>query len=394
LTALASRSGAEFRLVQRARIILANADGMGNAANARTANVTPVTVRKWVRRYPQRRQARPDDPVTKWLGDAGRVGRPDTFDEFFWIDVMALATSKPEDCGRPITHWTGQDLADEMAIRRPGITIHRATVSRFLKGLDLKPHRVQEWMNRKDDPEFETRATDVKNCLVEATTASGDRPERVVVSFDEKTGMQAKERIAADQPMQPGRLAREEFEYVRHGTLVLLAMMVVHSGELLARTRPDRTNPVTAEVLLDFFKNLFDRGIKRIDVILDQLNTHWSCDLVRGIAQLCGLPVPSDEECERGEQRRAWLSDPGKPVVFHFTPKHASWLNPIEIWFGVLSRKVLRRGSFRSTEDLGDRVHRFVAYYNAKMAHPYTFKRWRTRRARTVEKIAPETRAA
>lgn len=377
LKTLANGSGTEFRLVQRARIILAAAEGIGNTAIAGRVRTTPLTARKWVQRYPQRRRERPDDPVAEWLADAGRVGRPDTFDEFFWIDLMALATSNPEQCGRPITHWTSQELADEMMTHRPGLTIHRATVSRFLREVDLKPHRVQEWMNRKQDPQFEARATDIKDCLVQATTTTEPCPERVVCSFDEKTGMQAKERIAADQPIKPGRPVRREFEYARHGTLVLFALMVIHTGQLLACTRPDRTNPVTAEVLLKLFRQLFDRGAKRIDLILDQLNTHWSCELVRGIAALCGLPIPSDAEIEHGEQRRTWLSDPGKAIVFHFTPKHASWLNPVEIWFGVLARKVLRRGSFRSTEDLAERVQRFIDYYNIKLAHPYAFKRWR-----------------
>lgn len=358
-------------------MVLAADAGASISEVAQTLDVTEAPVRKWTRRYQQRRRERPDDPVAKWLRDGSRVGRPDKFDEFFWIDLIALATSKPEDHGRPITHWTAQELADEMMLHRPGLTIHRSTVSRFLKNMDLKPHRVQEWMNRKEDPEFEQRATDIKECLVQATTTTEPSPERVVVSFDEKTGMQAKERIAPDQPMKPGRPTRQEFEYERHGTLVLFAVMVIHCGQLLACTRVERTNPVTAEVLLGLFRQLLDRGARRIDVILDQLNTHWSRELVCGIAALCGLSPPSDQDLECGARRRSWLSDQSKPIVFHFTPKHASWLNPVEIWFGVLARKVLRRGSFRSTEDLDERVRRFVEYYNAKLAHPYAFKRWR-----------------
>ena len=128
--------------------------------------------------------------------------------------------------------------------------------------------------------------------------------------------------------------------------------------------------------MASLFTELLEAGHKHIDVVLDQLNTHWSTDLVKALAPLCGLPEPAEEEMLTGAQRRAWLEDPSKPIVFHFTPKHASWLNPIEIWFGALARKLLRRGSFRSTTDLEDRVLRFVEYYNQKLARPYKFKKW------------------
>lgn len=195
-----------------------------------------------------------------------------------------------------------------MLVQHKAESIHFTTVGRFLVRLDLKPHRIDGWMNRKAEPHFEERAAEIKDLVVEATAgeprielkaaeglpshlteqqgASNPQaaraqtlldapppPERVVVSFDEKTGMQATERIA-----------------------------------------------------------------------------------------------------------------PNKPIVFHFTPKHASWLNPIECWFGVLVRKVLRRRSFLSTEELQARVQRFITYYNEKMAHPYRFKRWKTRGADSAQR--------
>ena len=288
---------------------------------------------------------------------------------------MALATSDPEDSGRPVSHWGSRELADEVVVRKLAESIHRSTVSRFLADCGLKPHRVKEWMNRKDDPEFEPRAQKVKDVLVQAQRDPS--PEKVTVSFDEKTGMQAKERIAAAQPMRPGQLARLEFEYARHGTSVLFTAMLIHSGEVMARTRANRTNPVTAAVTSELFAQLLERGYKKINVVLDQLNTHWSVDLVKVVARFCGLPEPADTAVETGPLRRAWLEDPDKAVVFHFTPKHASWLNPVEIWFSVLARKVLRRGSFRSTTDLEAKVHRFVEYFNHKLARPYQLNTWK-----------------
>ena len=372
---LVRRCSAECRLVQRAEIILHAAAGESNVQIARCLDLSSRTVGEWRRRYLARRQQSPDKPVARWLADADRLGCPPTFDEFFWIDVLALATSDPEDSKRPITHWTTRELAAEVVERDMAETIHYSTISRFLRSCDLQPHRVVEWMNRKADPDFDAQAREVKEVLVEGQSDSSG--ERVAVSFDEKTGMQAKQRIASSLPVQPGRPARQEFEYQRHGTLVLFAMMVVHSGQILTRLRPNRTNPVTAAVLAGLFADLLRQGYQQIDIVLDQLNTHWSADLVKAVAKLCGLPEPLPEEICTGAQRRTWLKNPDKAIVFHFTPKHASWLNPIEIWFGVLARKVLRRGSFCSTADLEAKVERFVDYFNEKLAHPYKLNTWK-----------------
>lgn len=375
LQRVACRPTSELRLSQRAQIILHAAAGRSNLEIQGQLGGDLKTIGKWRRRYLQRRRDEPGNSVEQWLADASRPGCPPRFDELFWTDVLAIATSDPEGSQRPITHWSSRELAEEVVQRELTECIHRSTISRFLAECRLQPHRIKGWMNRPDDPEFEPRADHVKQLLVQAQ--QDPCTERVAVSFDEKTGMQAKERIAPDQPMRPGQPARLEFEYARHGTLVLFAMMLVHSGEILARTRPNRTNLVTAAVMVSLLQELLATGYRHIDVVLDQINTHWSTDLVKAVAELCGLPEPDPAVIGKGYQRKAWLEDPNKPIVFHFTPKHASWLNPIEVWFSVLARKLLRRGSFRSTTDLEDKVHRFVEYFNEKLARPYKLKLWR-----------------
>lgn len=381
LEALTRASSAEVRIAERARIVLLAASGETNAAIGTALGTTAKTAGKWRRRYLERRRAKPDKAVGKRLVDATRPGHPDTFDECFWVDVLAIATSDPKESGRPITHWTSEELVDEIvAVRGLVESIDASTVSRFLSQALLQPHRSKYWMNRKDDPDFDERAADVKQYLVGAS--ENPSPDRATVSVDEKTGMQAKECIAPDQPMKPGCPARLEYEYKRHGTLVLFGLMVVNMGHMIGVTRADRTNETTADVLRSLFELLFEAGYKAIDVILDQLNTHWSVPLIYSVADLCGLPRPDDKDIGTGKQRRRWLSDPNKPIVFHYTPRHASWLNPIEIWFSVLARKVLRRGSFRSTEDLAARVEHFISYYNEKLAHPYRFRPWKTKNMR------------
>lgn len=181
--------------------------------------------------------------------------------------------------------------------------------------------------------------------------------------------------------MQVGRPVKQEFEYRRHGTLVLLAMMLIHTGQIRALVSPTRTNEDTARLLRLHLVLLLVQGYRRITVVVDQLHTHMSLEVVQMIASVCDLPPPDPNTLQTMAQRRAWLESPDKPIGFCFTPKHASWLNPIEIWFGVLVRKALRRGSFSSLEDLRARLYAFIEYYNEKLAHPYKLRQLKKKAA-------------
>lgn len=398
---------AEARMVERARIILMTADGMSVSRAASTLTIDRRTVRAALRRYVELRSERPEDPIEAWLEDRPRVGRPDTFDEFLWTDVLALATSDPTKSGIEETQWSSALIARHLIEAGRVPRIHRTTISRFFAKADIKPYRVRQWLNRPDDPEFDARAAAIKGLLAGASPplTNADRKKRVtfsapapdlatmrrmqrerddraLVSFDEKPGMQAKERNAPDLPVAPGRIARQEFEYVRHGTKVLLALMIVQTGIVIARVLSHRRNFETARVLDQMLNRLWSFGYKGADIILDQLNTHWSIDVVRVIARHCGIETPPADQIAKGWQRRRWLERTrNRRVVLHFAPKHASWLNPIETWFSVLARKLLRRGSFKTTEDLASRVMRFVDYYNKRLAHPYRFKKYQLQAA-------------
>lgn len=196
------------------------------------------------------------------------------------------------------------------------------------------------------------------------------------VSIDEQTGIQALERIAPDLLPRSGRIARREYEYKRHGTLCLFGNLDVVSGKLLA--------PMLQETRTegDFLKNIKNLialdpdGIWRF--ITDNLNTHVSESLVRYIAKVCEVESYLGVKGRCGilksmASRREFLSDVTHRICFIYTPKHCSWLNQIEIWFGVLRRKLTRYGSFTSLTNLQDRIHRFIEYYNIHLAHPY---RW------------------
>lgn len=402
LERLAALRSAEARIVERARAILSLTSGASVTATAAALSIDRRTVRGAIRRYVERRTTIPDGPVEVWLADRARVGRPNTFDEFLWTDILALVTTDPRDHGIEETHWSSALLAQRLIEQKRVRTIHRATISRFFAEAGIKPHRVRQWLNRPDDPEFDARAAKIKGLLAGASSpltdadrkapvrCKGPAPDmaamrrmrrtkehRALASFDEKPGMQAKERIAPMLPVAPGRIARQEFEYVRHGTMVLFALMVVQTGIVLARVMPRRRNIETAQVLDQMLKQLWALGYTAVDIIADQLNTHWSVDAVRVVARHCHARMPHADRIATGRQRREWLEQSKRRrIVVHFIPKHSSWLNPIEIWFSVLARKLLRRGSFESTDDLTNQVKRFVDYYNQRLAHPYRFKKY------------------
>ena len=212
------------------------------------------------------------------------------------------------------------------------------------------------------------------NAAYHEATARAARGERTI-STDEMTGVQALERKHPGLPLAPGKAERREFEYIRHGTRAFILSRDVVSGQVVAPS----VGPTRTEA--DFLAHLqgvvaTDPTATRWHVVTYNLNTHQSASLVAWVAQASGV---TDDLGVKGESgvlrsqatRAAFLNDPTHRIVFHYTPKHASWMNQIEIWLSILTRKLLRRASFTSIDDLTARVLAFIDYYNQTMAKPF-----------------------
>jgi hypothetical protein len=238
---------------------------------------------------------------------------------------------------------------------------------------DLKPHLIRYWLTPPPDPEREGQIKAICTVYEEATKRA--EQGEVTMSTDELTGVQALERKHPGLPLAPGKVERREFEYVRHGTRSFIVSRDVVTGRILAPAcGPTRTEA-------DFLAHLqaviaTDLKASRWHIVCDRLNTHQSESLVRWVADLSGLEEDLGVKGESGilasmVSRAAFLSDPSHKVVFHYTPRHSSWLNQIEIWLSILVRKLLKRGSFTSVENLQARVFAFIDYYNRTMAKPF-----------------------
>lgn len=244
-------------------------------------------------------------------------------------------------------------------------SIGRSTVWRLLDQAAIKPHRWHYWLN-SPDPDFEARMLEIVSLYLKALKLH--EAGQIVLSVDEKSGLQALERKAASLPTRPGRIERIEHDYIRHGTACLTAALEVATGQVMGYLTPNRPSEVFAE----FVQWIGQRyaNARKVHIVADNLNTHYAEPTCRVVAELCRRRTPT---LETGSERKAFLTSPNKWMVFHFTPSHGSWLNQIEIWFATLTRKVIRRGDFHSQADLMDKIIAFIEYYNAHLAHPY---RW------------------
>jgi transposase len=314
-------------VVRRARIVLLAAQGLPNTRIAARLGCSLPTVRTWRERF--RRRGVPG------LFDRPRCGRPESYGPSERLAVVATATSAPPE-GASL--WTRATIAAHLAER--GLAPSASTVGRILAEAKVRPHKVRGWLHRADDPAFWAQAGAVCRLYLELP------PGTLLVSVDEKTGIQAKSRRYPTLRASPGREERREFEYRRHGTVSIVAAMDVATGHVLAQ-RIERNNSATFTAFLRQLDQCTDPAL-RIHLVMDNGSSHTS------------------------KATRGWLAAHPRFAVTH-TPKHASWLNMVEQWFSALTRRLLRRGDFASRDDLEAQIATYTIRYN-RTARPY---RWR-----------------
>jgi len=292
-------------------------------------------VTDWLKRFRRGRLA--------GLHDLPRSGRPLVFTALERHQVVAAACQSPKafDVARNV--WTRESLAEAVVAKGLVRQISPSSVAQILEEADIRPHRVKAWCH-SNDPNFQAKMRDLVHLYV-----SPPRGEPVLC-IDEKTGMQALSRLRALKPAAPGRDGRQDFEYRRNGTRCLFACFNIATGRVLGRCTEHRKR-------LDFFEFMDLVAAmyrqRRVHVVVDNLNTHL--------------------DTKQGAFITDWNRRHGDRFVFHYTPTHGSWLNQVELWFGIMTRRVLRHGDFHDPDELVSEIAGFIGIWNAKEAHPF---RW------------------
>lgn len=335
---LVRRSRAPFAEVQRARIILAARDGRGREEIGQSIGCSTRNVRKWVARFRA-------NPSMASIEDAPRSGRPSTVPTWVRCKLIQLACDRPDGVFTPFREvWTRATLADELA-RTTGHRLSVSEVGRILRNAHLRPHRVRQWLH-SPDPDFETKAQRVCDLYLEPPEGA------VVVCVDEKP-MQVLERVHPTHVDPKSARVRYEFEYKRHGVQQLLAAFDIRTGRVFSRIVPKRD----AKTTVSFMNALAHRYRGReVYVVWDNLSTHHDSK-------------SSSRWAEFNERHNGRFH-------FVFTPKHASWMNQVEIWFSILQRRVLQHGDFATKERQRQQVEAFIRRWNRVEHHPFRWT-WR-----------------
>jgi transposase len=324
---------APFRAVQRSRIVLLAAAGESNARIARRLGCTEDTVRTWRERFAA-------DPRAGSLLDLPRSGRPSHVGLATRLELIKLACAAPPP-RRGRSQWSYAALRAQL-YRTTRVFLSKSEIGRILRNAELRPHRMKLWLH-SPDPEFREKAARV--CRLYVNPPAGV----TVLCVDEKTQIQALRRRFPGRRPEPGKGGRFEFEYRRGGVLALLGAFNVATGEVFAQCRQHRG---AADLLafMDALAAQYPTGV--VYVVWDNLDIHRD---------------------GKDGRWKAFNARHGNRFRFVFTPKHASWLNQIEIWFSILQRRVIRYGDFVDVNDLATKILAFIREWNRSEAHPF---RW------------------
>ena len=324
LLRLMRSSSVRAGLAQRARIVLLAADGLSNTAIAERVGVTRTTVIGWRDRY--------ERSGLGGLRDAQRSGRPRHVDH----RAIVAKTLEPPPKKLGVTHWSSRLLADHLGIGN-------ATVARAWRDYGVQPWR-SETFKFSTDPQLVAKVTDVVGLYLAP-------PENaIVLSIDEKSQIQALDRTQKMLPMQPGSPERRTHDYVRHGTSTLFAALEIATGKVTAACKPRHRH----QEFLAFLKQVARAYPADVDehgrpielhLIMDNYATHKRVEI------------------------RDWLAANPR-IHVHFTPTSGRWMNMVEIWFGIIERQAIRRGSFTSVTDLIAKIRAFINGWNPR-AHPF-----------------------
>ena len=310
------------------------------------------TVRRWIRRG-----ARTDD-----FRDLPRSGRPATYDEEIALKVVAFycQTRPLPGCGRWTLTWAEAHLAAHP--EQIGACPRRSTIHRILRNSSLKPH-LSIYFLQITDPDFFPK--------MEHLLALYKNPPSNLYFFDECPRIQILKRLAPDMRTNEMKSRLEEFEYIRNGTMDVLAFLNHADGKVYAECRSNHETST--------FLGVFRRHVARaptsepLHYVMDNLACHRGYPFCELIAELSDVQCPPKKDLDTVGKRVAWLRSNGKRIIIHYTPYHGSWLNMVEIWFGIMGRKVLRE-SFGSADALKAAFEAFVEqHWNGLLAHPFSW---------------------
>jgi transposase len=327
LRAVVNSRDVSAAVATRARIVLWMAEGRRRKDVAALAGVSLPTVDRWMDRYATDGLA--------GLADQKRGGPREQVPARVRARILALTrTTPPPETG--LTHWSSREMARYLK-RAEQITVSWHYVAKLWREHDLKPHR-QGTFKLSRDPRFAEKVLDVVGLYLDPPAGA------VVLSFDEKTQVQALDRTQPLLPIDFGLTEKRTHDYKRHGTTNLFAALEVATGQVTADCYPRRTG----KAFLAFIKKAVKpHAGKQIHVVLDNLSTHDTPEV------------------------NAWLAR-NPNVAFHFTPVGSSWINQIETWFGIITKQAIRRGTFTSVNALIGRIRDYVEHWNTD-AQPFVW---------------------